>query len=138
MKCATCGRDNPAGRPFCRGCGRSLAATGSGPPPAAQDQGRRGRAPESPVGSLLASLARLGIQITRRELIGFGVAVVVGMVVAQVLPQVYPVLDPLLTLVFGSGPSAGRDGFNTLMMTLLTFLSSMAVSFVFFRRAAGG
>jgi hypothetical protein len=28
MQCAACGRDNPAGRPFCAGCGRPLTAAG--------------------------------------------------------------------------------------------------------------
>jgi hypothetical protein len=55
--------------------------------------------------------------------------VLAGLIVARVLPYVYPVLDPLLSLVFGSGPSSLRDGFNARAMTAITFIISFTLAF---------
>lgn len=76
----------------------------------------------------------LGIRLSSRELVGFGLAVLAGMVVARILPSIYPILAPLLDALFGKGASPARDGFNAFMMTALTFLSSFVISFSFFRK----
>ena len=80
-----------------------------------------------PAKDIRESLARLGLDFSRNQLIGFGVSLLSGMIVARILPFIYPIFDPVLTLAFGSGPSPTRDGFNTNMMTFITFLTSLIV-----------
>ena len=130
--CAQCGATVPTGKAFCTRCGTPLTAAISTPPepPVAP--------PDSSVGSIQASLARLGIRLSRRELVGFGLSVAAGMVMARILPYIYPVIfSHVLDRIFGSGPSNARDGFNSHMMTAITFLTSFVISFVSFRKPHG-
>jgi hypothetical protein len=80
--------------------------------------------------ALQNSLGLLGIPVTGGQIVGFIVATIAGLVIARILPYVYFVFDPLLTAVFGSGPSYERDGFNTFMMTAITFLTSFGLALV--------
>ena len=130
--CVQCGGTVPLGKSFCPQCGARLAATTSTTP----------TTPATPAGppdgSIQAALARLGIRLSRRELIGFALSVAAGMVVARILPYIYPVIFAhLLDRVFGPGQSNARDGFNSHMMTVITFLSSFVISFIVFRKRRG-
>lgn len=86
-----------------------------------------------PAKDIRESLARLGLDFSRNQLIGFGASFLSGFIMARILPFIYPVFDPVLTIVFGSGPGAARDGFNTNMMTLITFGTSFVLSFLTMR-----
>ncbi|MFQ5855305.1 MAG: zinc-ribbon domain-containing protein [Anaerolineae bacterium] len=134
--CVQCGATVPAGQRFCTQCGTPVSSTTQPPTP---DTIPEPDALISPPGdSIQASLARLGIPLSRRQLIGFGLAVLAGMIVARILPFIYgPIFDPLLTPVFGSG-AGPRDTFNSFMMTALTFLTSFVISFIVFRKPQGG
>jgi hypothetical protein len=151
--CPTCKTENAEGTKFCRECGDPLG-NASMPPM----QSRATPASTAPIltqiydlirtiltrlgvstssipatapsaGSIRESLARLGISFSRGQIIGFAVSLIGGMIVARILPFIYPIFDPILTIVFGSGPSPMRDGFNTNAMTLITFSSSFVLSF---------
>jgi len=152
LVCSNCGTQNTAGTKFCRECGNALAA------PAAPPESRAASPSPTPLAALYhssrdalmragvsssalpataptassirESLARLGISFSRKQIIGFVVSLLGGMVMARILPFIYPVFDPILTLAFRSGPSPLRDGFNENMMTLITFFTSFAMSFV--------
>jgi len=156
LVCSNCGTQNTAGTKFCRECGTPL-----GSPTAPPTQSRATPASTAPITTLYnliraaltrlgvspsampetmppakdirESLLRLGISFSRNQLIGFGLSLLGGIVMARILPFIYPVFDPLLTIVFGSGPGAARDGFNTNMMTLITFSTSFVMSFVTMR-----
>ena len=153
LVCSNCGTQNTEGTKFCRECGTPLGSpAASAPPPRTATPSTRpidtfynfirdvltrvGVAPSSlpattpPAKDIRESLLRLGISFSRGQLIGFGLSLLGGMIVARILPFIYPVFDPILTLAFGSGASATRDGFNTNMMTLITFFTSFALSFV--------
>ena len=121
MYCPQCGSQNAAGAQSCRACGASLVS------PVSLESIRTAVKPAYT--SIRAALARLGISLSRGQIIGFIVSLIGGMIMARVLPFIYPIFDPILTLVFGSGPSALRDGFNTNMMTLITFATSFVLSF---------
>jgi ribosomal protein L40E len=131
-RCVQCGATVPIGKSFCPQCGAGLAATTSATPtPPATPAG-------PPDGSIQAALARLGIRLSRRELIGLALSVAAGMIVARILPYIYPVLFAhLLDRVFGPVQSTARDGFNSHMMTVITFLSSFVISFFSFRKRRG-
>jgi hypothetical protein len=61
--------------------------------------------------------------------------VAAGLVMARILPYIYPVIFAhLLDQVFGPGMSVARDGFNTHMMTAITFATSFVISFIVFRK----
>jgi RNA polymerase subunit RPABC4/transcription elongation factor Spt4 len=130
--CVQCGDTVPMGKSFCPQCGaRANPATPITPTPPATPAG-------PPDGSIQAALARLGIRLSRRELIGLALSVAAGMVMARILPYIYPVLfGHLLDRVFGPGMSNARDGFNSHMMTVITFLSSFVISFFSFRKRRG-
>ena len=148
MTCSNCGNPNPPGARFCLNCGSPLASAPSAPPrsvnappqtslpapPQSVDARQRVTQPpqsglDASVNSILASLAKLGIALTKRQLIGLGGSAIAGMVMARILPYIYPIFDPILTLVFGSGASGPRDGFNTNAMTFITFLTSFLPAF---------
>lgn len=152
LVCSNCGTQNAEGTKFCRECGNALAGPAAPPQPRAALPStapittlynlirdaltRLGVSPSSipatmpPAKDIRESLARLGISFSRGQIIGFALSLLGGIVVARILPFIYPVFDPILTLVFGSGPSPTRDGFNTNMMTLITFFTSFVMSFV--------
>ena len=135
MNCSNCGHTNPPGTKFCRQCGTPMSTTTSAST-APTTSTAVGAGP--PADSIQASLARLGIPLSRRQLIGFVVAVLAGMIVARILPFIYgPIFDPLLTPVFGSG-AGPRDTFNSFMMTALTFAASFVISFIFAMKSQGG
>ena len=130
--CAQCGATLSAGKAFCTRCGTPVKTTAPQPPPEPVPSA------QSPVGSIQASLARLGIRLSRRELLGFALSVVAGIVMARILPYIYPVIfGHFLDLVFGPGAGA-RDTFNSHMMTAITFLTSFVISFFTFRKPRGG
>jgi ribosomal protein L40E len=122
MACAQCGATVPAGKAFCSKCGAPINA------PSATPVQSVGTAP-SAIGSIQASLEKLGIRVSPRELIGFGVSVVAGMVMARVLPYIYPVLFSSII-----SRMQNPDPFNKFMMTAITFLTSFVISFIAFRK----
>jgi hypothetical protein len=154
MNCHNCGTMNSEGTKFCRECGTSLVATTAAAPasrvissssaPTIQqlyvsmrqslvDFGVSSTTmPETmpTAQNLRESLARLGISLSRKQLTGFGASFLAGLIAARILPYIYPIFDPILTAVFGSGPGMARDGFNTNMMTLITFFTSFVLSAV--------
>lgn len=151
LVCSNCSTQNTAGTKFCRECGTPLGNPAAPPPPATSPSERPidtlykfirgvltrvGVSPASmpatmpPAKDIRESLLRLGISFSRAQIIGFVLSLLGGVGMAQILPFIYPVFDPILTLAFGSGASATRDGFNTNMMTLITFFTSFALSFV--------
>ncbi|MBI3915078.1 MAG: zinc ribbon domain-containing protein [Chloroflexi bacterium] len=146
MTCSNCRHPNPDGARFCLNCGAPIASappprpvnalpqTDLSSPPQSMDARQQVTQPppsglDASVNSILANLAKLGIAMTKRQLIGLGASAIAGMVMARVLPYIYPIFDPILTLVFGSGASGPRDGFNTNAMTFITFLTSFLPSF---------
>lgn len=121
--CAQCGSSIPPGKTFCTNCGAPVSGPSTRP---TQSLATAQAAP----GSIEASLEKLGIRISRRQLIGFAISVVAGMVVARILPYAYPILlGRILDQAFGLGPSPGRDAFNTHSMTVITFATSFVLSF---------
>lgn len=122
--CRRCGAPRRPGKSFCSRCG---AAFGPAPaqPPAAKPV-----PPAAPDNSLHGSLGRLGLRVTGGQLVSFVLAVIGGLIMARILPYVYPVFDPLLTAAFGAGMSSARDGFNSLMMTLITFSTSVGLAVI--------
>ena len=79
----------------------------------------------------MKSLAKLGISITRAQLIGLLASVIAGLIVARAMPFIYPIIfSRALDFVFGPGPSTVRDNFNTHLMTACTFGSSFLIAFV--------
>lgn len=130
MICHKCGTQNAEGVKFCRECGTALTESAA---PASQSLSTSLQsivtAAKPAATSIRESLARLGVTFSRQQIIGFVISLVGGMIMARILPFIYPIFDPILTLVFGSGPGAVRDGFNTNMMTLITFFTSFGLSF---------
>ncbi len=53
---------------------------------------------------------------------------------ARVLPYVYPVFSPILDALFGKRATSSRDGFNSFMMTAMTFVTSFVIAYRVFRR----
>ena len=130
MICQKCSTENAEGVKFCRECGTALDPSSPASQAAPITLDSLATTVKPVARSLLESLARLGINFSRKQIIGFAGSLIGGMIVARVLPFIYPVFDPILTLVFGSGPGEARDGFNTNMMTLITFATSFVLSFV--------
>ena len=130
MICQNCGAEIAAHAKFCLNCGATLGQPGT-PPVATVSQSLESLASavKPTAKSLLESLARLGINFSRKQIIGFVISLIGGMIMARILPFIYPIFDPILTVVFGAGPGAVRDGFNTNMMTLITFFTSFGLSF---------
>lgn len=130
MICQNCGSQNLEHARFCLQCGTPLGQPGTTPVPTVSASLESLAAAVKPQAkSLLESLARLGIDFSRKQIIGFVISLIGGMIMARILPFIYPIFDPILTLVFGAGPGAVRDGFNTNMMTLITFFTSFGLSF---------
>lgn len=153
MICQNCGTQNAEGVKFCRECGAPLGltdapptqprATSSSSVPTIQQLYVAARKslidfgvssstiPETmpTAKNIRESLARLGITFSREQIVGFAISLIGGMIVARILPFIYPIFDPILTFAFGSGPGEMRDGFNTNMMTLITFATSFVLSF---------
>lgn len=134
MKCPNCGVVNPSGSRFCNTCGTPLAASPPPPPrpkPSPTPSPQRPSAPGKGQSPLIQSLGRLGLPVTRRQLIGLGIAILTGMIVARALPYIYPLLFArILDFVLGQGISATRDSFNSFFMTTITFCSSFLVAVV--------
>ena len=83
--------------------------------------------------SIQASLARLGIRLSRQQLVGLGLSLLAGLIVARILPIIYsPIIGPFLDA--RKLTTSTRDSLNSVIMTLLTFLTSFAISFLFFRK----
>lgn len=130
MTCHNCGTQNAEGVKFCRECGTPLLPSATPPARLTNPSLDSLTSSVTPTArSIRESLARLGVTFSREQIIGFVLSLIGGMIVARILPFIYPIFDPILTLVFGSGPSAMRDGFNTNMMTLITFATSFVLSF---------
>ena len=130
MICQNCGSRNADDLRFCGNCGKPLAQSAGSPvQPTSVTLESITSAVAPTAKSLLESLARLGINFSRKQIIGFVISLIGGMIMARILPFIYPIFDPILTVVFGAGPGAVRDGFNTNMMTLITFSTSFVLSF---------
>ena len=136
LTCSNCGRPNPADKKFCSNCGAPLAfaapvATSLLPLPPAQPVPGPAPTPPSPSGSsILASLAALGIRVTRRQIVGIIAGALTGLIVAWLLPYLYaPIFGRVLDIVAGSN-IALRDNFNKFVMTGTTCLVSFGVSLV--------
>jgi hypothetical protein len=132
MQCQSCGEENPSENRFCNTCGNQLpgvtGAASAGPAAVPASAGPSG----SP--SIQASLERLGIRLSTRQLVGIAIATLAGIVVARVLPNVYPVLfAPILQVLFFGNPAGSSDSFNTSIMTWLTFLTSFVISLLIAR-----
>jgi hypothetical protein len=131
IACPRCGKTLNASQRFCNGCGSPVEAAVAAT--AAPAKG----GPQA--GSLLQSLASLGLQFTKRQLIGMGIALVSGMIASRIWPYVFPAFDPITRqLMVVLSPFMTRETLNSNMMTLLTFLASFLVSFAasFTRRRA--
>ena len=133
MTCVACGTPNPAGKKFCSKCGARLVAAAAPPPPPPVPP----PAPaSSSAGSVQASLSRLGVPVSTRQVIGIVAGMAAGMVTARSLPYLYSgFFGGVLNQVFGGGGSGtSRDAFNASSMTFITFGASFGISFLLSRK----
>lgn len=113
--CPSCGASVREGVAFCTNCGQRVDEP-------------RARPSSRDDSSIVGSLANLGLRIGKRQLIGYGVAILAGLVVPRVAPYlfpiiVYPALSPFLD-------TPGLDTVNTAAMNTLTCLTSYSIAFV--------
>jgi len=85
----------------------------------------------------LESLARLGIRVTKNQVVTIIVATISALVFNKLLPFLYPIIFARpLDWIFGPGASSTRDSFNTFLFTLLTAAFSFLAAY-FISRAGG-
>ena len=89
---------------------------------------------ETPGNGIGASMARLGIDFGRRQIIAFFAAFVAGLVVAYVLPVFYtPVVGTAMDQI-GQCTGCWRDTVNKFLMTGLTLAVSFTIGFMMTRK----
>jgi len=121
--CTKCGATLPQAGAFCGQCGNAASIPDALPA-------------DAPDGSLRASLARLGIPLGLRQIIGLGISLILGVALPRLAPYVLPIVFPLLDKLPWAHLPFTIETFNTWSITLLTLAVTFVPTFIAFRQKA--